>query len=1409
MKRKNTWLRKKVKAALAAAIAVSLALGNVSPVLAAGQETERAAADQAGREALPGNGMMLDGSWIVDNRNDEKLKVNEDGSVTITTERGEWGSMKNVLRQKVANKADFVLTVKVSGLVEKDYQGAFLMASSGAGQANAVAAVRRYHSYLGGNYGAHELIGMMSNNGSKSEFYTAEQDRGDEVYLRLKKSGSSFSSYYSKNYSASDEAWTLIADGKDSSINSITQGNLTGTEEIYIGLTANSGGQDNAMDITFSDFRFDGEEIPLGVNLSSLNSVELTCADTVAVGGTANLTMKALDGNGDELAGETLDSVVYASEDEEIATVDQNGVVTGVKAGKTVISCEVTAGSIVRSARLEIQVGEIVAEKTWTTTSPDGRTTLEVELMTGGTLQYRAKQDGKITMETSPIGIVTSIGDFSKKLAFKSETSEEEINETYPMLSGKRKTYTNHCKQRTVTFTLEGKEGVEFDLITRAYDDGTAFRYAIRGSEENAALNISSETTAFQLPAGADVYYMPHGPGQWTYEGYYEKATTETLAEGAIPSIPLLYKTKDGVWNLLTEAALNGSYTGSMTRVEQGGLLRLAFDPIQSKDVQTTAPFMSPWRTIITGTPEDIVQNTMTENLSPERLEGYDFENWVDPGLSSWSWVTYYGGQENKDTHKKFIDMAADLGWKYYILDEGWQPKTTNGDGTRYTGYREWFYEVRDYANEKGVKLIAWVDSKDISKKEDRESRLDQWAKDGIVGIKTDFFNHESQSVLQVYDELYKYCAEKHLMVNIHGGNKAAGEIRTYPNVLAREGIAGQEQGGITAEQYTLIPFIRAAVGPADVTEQLFSRDTSKTTMGFQIALTALVEDGIHSMGDSVENYYKVAPAISYYKNYPSSWDDLKYLDSVPGDYVNLARKAGDSWYVSGISTKEKDMEVVLDFLESGTDYTAVIYKENGRSDLVMEVQEATSTDRLSIPVLKGGGYAVKVIPREKLDVITSITTDKTEIELEKNRTYQAKATTSPADAQYQEVVWSSANEEIAKVNSSGLITGMADGETTITVSSAFDATVKAQIKVKVTPERYALDTERWEIISENEKRFLNSETSVSIVTENGGIGGKNLFAMKVPEDKTDFTLTAKVSGGLSANYQGAFIAVFDKDNIGNNYVSAGRRYHDYLFPNSPKRFGMMSGGGSVGEFYGEDGNPDSEAYIKLVKEGNKFTGYYSFDNQEWTQIVQNESGKNADSVTSDKLANCENLYVGFYASSGGANNELSITFEDFTFDGQVIPIAVDTRPEEPEEPEAPATPESVTELTAAVTEVENKYQESDYTEEDWKVFADAVKEAKEVIGNKNATQKQVDDAKKKLEDAVNLLESKKPEEKPDDAASEESVTELSTAVTEAENKYQESDYTEEDWKVFADAVKEAKEVIGNKNATQKQVDDA
>lgn len=1396
-KKRCNWIRKSASTALAVILSVQMTLSAAVPAFAAEigmndneiniQEEQEIPGEILGSEVIEAvgepsaldetsSGMVLDSAWEVDRQND-KLVINDDGSITITTERGEWGNMNNLLRQKVTNQADFVMTVKVTGQVTQDFQGAYLMVSSGGNGANGVAAVRRHHSYLSGN--APKTMGMMSNGGSVSEFYTPEQDPQDSVYLRLKKSGAVFTSYYSNEYSASDEGWTQIASGSNSSI---TQNNLVGTEEIYIGITANSGGSDRETEITFSELRFDGREIPLGVDRDGLYALKLSCEDTVPVGGTVQLGLRGYTADESQEFTE-FDSVSYTSADEDVATVDEQGVVTGVAAGKTVISCSAALNGITRSCSLEIQVGEITAEKTWEVTSPDGKTALKVELMTGGSLQYTALQDGMVTLETSPVGLITSAGDFSKNLVYVSETEPVEINETYPMLSGKKDVYTNHCFEKTVTFKLKNNDGVEFDFISRAYDDGTAFRYAIR-TEEEQELSISKETTAFQLPAQADVYYMPHGAGQWTYEGYYQHTTTEELTVGAIPSIPLLYKTQDGIWNLITEADLHGTYTGSMTTVEENGLLRLTFDPMQSKAVETTTPFVSPWRTAITGSPETIVNNTMAENLSPARAEGYDFESWVDPGVSSWSWVTYYGGQEDAETHKKFIDLAADMGWEYYILDEGWQPKTTNGDGTRYTGYRDWFYEVRDYANEKGVKLIAWVDSKDISRKEDREARLNQWSEDGIVGIKTDFFNHEAQSVLQVYDQLYKDCAERKMMVNIHGGNKSTGEIRTYPNVLAREAIAGQEQGGITAEQYTLIPFIRGAIGPADVTEQLYSRDTSKTTMGFQVALSVLVENGIHCMGSKPEDYYGVNAAVSLYKDFPAAWDDTKYINAEPGSYVNLARKSGNQWYVGGASTAARVMEVPLDFLTEGKAYTAIIYKEDGRKNLAMEVQNVDNTQTLNISVENGGGYVVRVIPQDEMEGITKIIPSKKRISLEVRHTQKIDVSLQPEISPFKDVIWSSADETIATVDSNGVVKAVKAGSTTITVKSAYDADVKAEITVTVTPERYTLDTAAWEVINPNDQYIINGTDSVTITTENGGIGGNNLFAMKVPESDEDFTITAKVSGGLNADYQGAFITVFDKNNIGGSYVSAGRRHHTYLFSEYPNRFGMMSGGGSISEFYGRDNDKEKDAYLKLVKEGDTFTGYYSFDGETWTLIEQNEKGKQASSVTNQQLAQSENLYVGFYASAGGSTSALQVTFEEFTYNGKPVAVAEDAfvnaiqRAEEAEKALQQAEADKLAAETALKQAEDDKAALEAALEQAETDKAAAETALKQVEAEKAALEAALEQAgtdKEALEEELKQLETEKAalETALEQAEADKAVAE--TALKQAEDKVQEA----------------------------------
>lgn len=600
----------------------------------------------------------------------------------------------------------------------------------------------------------------------------------------------------------------------------------------------------------------------------------------------------------------------------------------------------------------------------WNITSPKGNTVMNVCLSDDGVLTYSVAQDSVIIVENSNMGIAASVGNFTAGLTFVSEENTV-IDEKYPMLSGKRKLYTNHCNEKTLHFT---KDGVCFDLVLRAYDDGIAFRYVIKTANEQAmTIEPNAEITNFKLPDGAQFWYMPRTEDDFMYEGNYFLDKIGQAAEGLQPTLPMLFETK-GKYGLIMEADRHGNYVGSLLRLEANGVMQLIFDLTQRTAVNTATPFVSPWRTIIIGSPADIMQNTMVENLSPAPDASYDFESWVIPGLSSWSWVSYYGGQEDPDIHKKFIDLAADMGWKYYILDEKWQPASKT-PGTRYEGMWDWFADVKAHADKRGIKLFAWVDKIDVATAENRLSRFKEWSEAGIVGIKVDFFFNDSQEMLQLYDDIYADAAKYKLMVNAHGSNPPSGELRTFPNAMAREAIRGQEQGGITTEQYTLIPFLRAAVGTADVTEQLYSRDTEKTSMGFQIALSTLVENGLHSMGSKPEEYYSIPAAIDLYKNFPESWDDLYVIDAEVGVQVNIARRSGDTWLAAGISVDPRTFAYKPAFLDTDKSYTAVVYHEKAgeRQDIEMHVLDNVTVDTdLSVDVSKGGGYTIKFVPQSK-----------------------------------------------------------------------------------------------------------------------------------------------------------------------------------------------------------------------------------------------------------------------------------------------------------------------------------------------------------------------------------------------------------------------------------------------------------
>lgn len=1350
--------------------------------------------------------IVLDSGWEVENPTEGKLVINEDGSITITTEGGTIDGkegMKNILYYKLPNQTDYDFTVKVNGSFTADYHGAHLMITSGKNRENAVGVVRRYHDYLKGKYGTNLLMGLMQNTSSNNEYYEGAPDIGDEFYLRMEKRNGRIYGYYAQNYSDNTQDWEQIIDTSGGGYTElIDKGNaLIEPENIYLAIAAANGGGKTPASITFSDLRIGGEPVPLGINSSALASVVLSGEGKMGIGTqhAQTLTLAGTDYDGKEIT--EFDKIAYTSSDEEVATVNEEGVVTGIRNGNVRITAEAALGGATKTASLAIQVGDIEAEETWELSSPDGSIKMTVEMITGGVLQYTAQKNGVENIGTSPLGLVTSLGDFTKGLVLREASEVKEISESYPMLSGKRDEYTNHCNEQTLTFTKGNDDSVSVDLIIRAYDDGTAYRYAVR-TDETEEIRISDEASGLQLPKEADVYWMDYINGTWNYEGQYQVTTTEGLATGATPSMPFLYG-KDGVWTLFSEADLNGTYSGSMLKVKENGMLDVSFSKTQSGSVVTTTPFKSPWRAAITGTPKDIVENTMIENLStPADYDTYDYESWVDPGLSSWSWVANWGSgisdQTKASTHLNWIEFGAEIGWDYYILDENWN----QGGRGKVSGMRDWWPEVRDFAKEKDVKLWAWVHVSDIDTQEERDRHFKEWSEQGIVGIKPDFFDGEAQKNMQLYDDLYKDAARYKLMLLVHGANKPTGEIRTYPNVYGREAIRGQESGGITAEQYTMIPFIRAAIGPAEVTEEIRSKDYNKTTMGFQFALTALVEDGIHSMGSAPDVYRSIPEGISYYKNYPDKWNETEFVNGEVGEYLSIARRAGTNWYVSGIRVEPGTLEVPLEYLDDGKTYTVLLYKENGRRDIDMEViPNVTKETILQIETLTGGGYALRAIPKEEVNGITSIVQNPTEVTIEKGHLSDpVTVTLSPENAEFKDINWSVTDETIATVDQNGVIRGVAQGETTVTVASAYDETVKAEIKVTVTPARYVLDEQKWTILKSTDKYVINHTNSATITTETGVLGTKNwknMFAMDVPKGDEDFTVTAKISGGLNANYQGGFLTVFDKANPDSESVAAGRRHHSYLMGNHPQALGVMStASGSTAEYYCNDDKYEDDIFIKIEKVGDRFICSYSYDNETWSAITNKGT---AQTTTNAKLAAKENLCIGFYAGSGGGETPIDITISDVTYNGMNVPIAIDTLEQKLDKSallDALNRSDQKDNPANTSEQLWKEHEYTQYTRKSWNAFTVVQEKSRKVYNNdpKVPTQIEINIAASELNGAIaallpyNICDERKP---------------LEEVIAQAkEYKNVPKQYTEESFKELQDKIELAQERLKDESLT-------
>lgn len=487
-------------------------------------------------------------------------------------------------------------------------------------------------------------------------------------------------------------------------------------------------------------------------------------------------------------------------------------------------------------------------------------------------------------------------------------------------------------------------------------DDGLAFRYTF--PEKNAALHrIQSEASSFNFPADTKAWLQPIAAAKtgWSstnpsYEEIYEKeipvGTPSPTGAGWV--YPALFRTGD-TWLLLSETGLTRNYCGTRLQSKwRSPEYTVAFpDPLEhfqhgAVAPESTLPWTTPWRLIVIGDLRTIVESTLGTDLADKPAPGVTTP--VDgPGKASWSWPLLGDDQTIYETQKRFIDYAADMGWRYTLVDALWDKQI---------GY-ERLRDLVDYARTRNVKILVWYNSAgdwNSAPQTPRnlmlthESRLREFARlkaIGVAGLKVDFFGGDGQSVIRYYQDILDDAAAFGFVMNFHGATLPRGWQRTYPNLMTMEAVRGLEF--VTFDQKNaedepthaaMLPFARNVFDPMDFTPVVLDHINNierRTTSAFELALSVIFTSGIQHYAETPQGMAK-APAYvrEFLKAVPSVWDDVRFLDGYPGKYVVLARRSQDRWYIAGINGESTPKEIVIDLRALGASHGTVITDGDG-----------------------------------------------------------------------------------------------------------------------------------------------------------------------------------------------------------------------------------------------------------------------------------------------------------------------------------------------------------------------------------------------------------------------------------------------------------------------------------------------
>jgi alpha-glucosidase len=635
--------------------------------------------------------------------------------------------------------------------------------------------------------------------------------------------------------------------------------------------------------------------------------------------------------------------------------------------------------------------------------SPDGRVAIIVS--DADRLHYRVTLDGQATVADSRLGLEVRGGTSLGRTAQITGVARVEHDSTWKNPFGPRHVVPDRYRELKLTLRERADAPGQLNLIIRAYDNGIALRYEIPVQPGLENYVVTDELTEFIFPS--DLKCWVGNPSGCAENQYPEKRLTELSVNVAAPQVlPLLVQLPNGYAaiaesDLIDWAGMFLCTAGPRTEGTPrfGAKVALAQRNDRNGLVAGRDRRLSPWRVIMLArNPADLLTNDLVATLAtPSRIAD---TSWIKPGVTAWdAWWTgvnptqpeQNGVYSRGDTrsHKEYIDFAAEMGFRYQLMDWFWYehmtlwdkglnspPNNPSGDFTHPLPHID-VPGLVTYARQRGIGLWIWAHSLDI-KTFGMERSLAHFAELGLAGIKVDFFNSDSQETVQWIVELLECAARHHLMVDLHGVYKPTGLARTYPNFITQEGVLGNEYNKLDGNQcntrHTItLPFTRALLGPMDFTPGGFLNRTASDfrvtspaevigTRARQLAETVVYFSPLLCLCDSPTNY-RGQPGVEFFRGLPTVWDDTLVLSADVAQHVVIARRAGTRWYLAAMNGETPlTLHIPLKFLGRGhwnlrafADTPESRSQPEKISDTTCSVE---SEETLELKLAPSGGYA-------------------------------------------------------------------------------------------------------------------------------------------------------------------------------------------------------------------------------------------------------------------------------------------------------------------------------------------------------------------------------------------------------------------------------------------------------------------